>query len=184
MFLGGTHLTTRYINLYDNKEERINLIDVYDITARLSISLAIPQEDKKKSTSTRIQKLKLTLADKSSFGRQTGHSIKFYEPFNRNLLQVFSAEERQKFLKSNADIVSFIKNMPATKHALGDLVIDSHLLYLNNEQVQDTLMTLTSLQVLSVTMHGIFWEILGPAEGVNRNFSRVFLLKPAPANSP
>jgi len=72
----------------------------------------------------------------------------------------------QLLLQSKVEIVHVLKNMPHTRHDLDALVCDSFLLCIGDKEL------------LSVTLHGQFWEKGTTGVGINRSFTRTFILMP------
>jgi len=162
---------SKYISNYDEKDRRSALLDAYTSNALFSISAHVPPPP-----DTQPQNGRRGLVRGSSFVGQVDstpeHAISSYGPISRNLTQVFSGEDRKKrLIHSNIDIVSFLRNLPATKHLMGDVVCDSNLLHVGGTEI------------LMISLHGIYWEITGPSSGINRNFSRTWTLKPATQDS-
>jgi len=92
-----------------------------------------------------------------------------YLQMNRNLLKVHDTGRRNEtLLHGKFPIVSFLSKLPETEHDMAEIICDSVLL------------DIASNQILSVTVHGNFWE---PAVSVNRTFSRTFLLTPTAPDS-
>jgi nuclear RNA export factor len=108
------------------------------------------------------------------FKKGNKDSLQDYIVNSRNLIKVTDAEQRaQKVAKGRLDIVHFLKSLPHTMHDLNSFVLDEFL-------IKNTPAT---VPLLSVTLHGHFWEKKGLAEGINRSFDRTFILAPSQSAS-
>jgi len=111
-------------------------------------------------------KLKNSLKSKFTEDGNNNKLGDIYLKINRNLLKCQDAERRNQLLLQNkVEIVHALENMPLTRHDLDALVCDSFLLRIDDKEL------------LSVTLHGQFWEKGATGVG-NRSFTRTFILMP------
>ncbi len=109
--------------------------------------------------------------------------INNYRKISRNFL--FTKEDtrrHQTISRGRVNIIYLLGQLPKTRHNLADLRVDAFFLGDNADKMMGVSDSRTPL--LNVTVAGSFWEGSGGlGGGVNRSFSRNFLLVPAAPNS-
>ena len=91
---------------------------------------------------------------------------KQYKPFSRNLLSVESKRSLPLIQIGRTNIINFLQKLPATKHSLPDLRVDS--------------LAFAQLGCLLVVMHGF---VMDTTTKQQLSFDRSFLLLPPPEGS-
>eukprot|EP00026_Physarum_polycephalum_P005537 Phypoly_transcript_05572.p1 GENE.Phypoly_transcript_05572~~Phypoly_transcript_05572.p1 ORF type:complete len:554 (+),score=93.79 Phypoly_transcript_05572:210-1871(+) len=141
----------KYYDTYDSTRE--SLVAAYSEQACFSLTrVPTSQPHRRDGTSFR----------RSKFGA--------YDPFDRNLTDHPSSEDRTKTLKTGpTHIVGTLIDLPQSKHDYSSFTIDCFV------------SSIGTYEMMNVFVHGSFQETMGSK--MKRSFSRVFLLAPAPADS-